>query len=223
MNGVYPLSFSRISTFEQCPLRFDYQYVTASHKDAGSDASRFGNAVHEAFEAYLKTGDSLPDNLLVFMPLLDSLRTREKDRLLVEHEMAVTRDRKPCAWDSPDCWIRGIADFVVLKGTTAVAGDWKTGKPKDNTDQLKLMAALLFEHFPDVLTVNTSYFWLYHRAPPQVITYTRDMLPDLWKFWEAKDTAIVETANIGVFPPRPSGLCPWCPAYNTCAYARRRK
>lgn len=220
---AYPLSFSRISTFFQCPLRFDYQYVTESHKDAGSDASRFGNRVHEAFEAYLKTGDSLPPDLFVFQPVLDALTSQPKEKLLVEHQMAVTREKKPCAWEDPACWIRGIADFVALRGTHAAAGDWKTGKPKDNTEQMQLMAAMVFEHHPEIETVSTTYFWLYHRVPPSRITYTRDMLPDLWRLWETKSAKIDETVEQGVFPPKPSGLCPWCPAYNTCSFAKRRK
>ena len=70
---IYPLSFSRMQTFEQCALRFDYQYVTQSLKDAGSDASRFGNRVHEAFENYLGLGNPLTPETEIFKPILDRL------------------------------------------------------------------------------------------------------------------------------------------------------
>jgi RecB family exonuclease len=223
--SVFPLSFSRMQVFEQCELRFDYQYVTKSHKDAGSDASRFGNRVHDAFEKYCLGVEALPPSLEKFAPLLDKLNAMPGDKYF-EMQMGVTADKTPCGWDDPACWQRGIADFAVVDTVTGTgfAGDWKTGKPKDDTQQLKLMAAFLFEHFPTLYEVRTKYFWLFHpTAPSDTITYTRDMLPDLWAHFEKKSTAIVSAVEHGVFKAKPSGLCPWCPAYETCPSARRRR
>jgi hypothetical protein len=221
--SVYPLSFSRMQVFEQCAYRFEGQYVTREYLDAGSDASKFGNWVHDSFENYLRSGDDLLPELHSFRGLLDQLREMPGDKFY-EHEMAVKQDKKPCKWDAANSWMRGIADFAVVRGDLGFAGDWKTGRPRDDTQQLKLMACLLFEHFPQLQTVTTSYFWLYHptaSAPPNV--YTRDMLPDLWRLFERKARAVNDAVIAGVFKPTPSGLCPWCPRYNTCSYAKRRK
>lgn len=219
--SVYPLSFSRIQTFYQCPQRFDYQYVTKSHKDAGSTASKFGNRVHEAFELYLRDGTPLPEELVIFQPVLDKVASAPGDKYY-ELQMAVKRDRTPCAWDDPECWIRGVADVGVVHGTRGTAADWKTGKPKEDTDQLKLMAALMFALFPELETVDTSYVWLYHKAPPNKITYARSEVDDIWRYWEVRAGGIDAVVEQGVYPAKSSGLCPWCPAYEVCPSARRR-
>lgn len=222
--NVYPLSFSRMQTFEQCALRFDYQYVTRSHKDAGSDASRFGNRVHEAFELYSKgEAAGLPHEMQAFQPILDRLREMPGEHFY-ELEFAVRRDKSVCEWEDPDCYMRGIADVAVVDGKRGFAADWKTGKPKEDTQQLKLMAAFMLNQFPELETVATKYIWLYYpNAPSQKIVYTRDMLPDLWAHFDRKAERVENAAVNGVFKATPSGLCPWCPAYDSCSFARRRR
>lgn len=223
MNTIYPLSFSRIQTFEQCAYRFEGQYITGEFRDAGSDASRYGNRVHEAFEAYCKDDAPLNAETINFQPLLDKLQRAPGDKHYELH-MAVRADRSVCEWDDPDCWIRGIADFAVVNGKRGVAGDWKTGKPKDDTFQLMLMACLMFEHFPELDEVLTKYVWIHHPlAPSPTMTYRRSMLNDYWQVFEKKIEVVERAASTGVFAPKPSGLCPWCPRYETCGYAKRRK
>lgn len=222
-NNIYPLSFSRMQVFEQCAWRFEGQYITGEFKDAGSDASRYGNRVHKAFEDYLKSSTPLPDELEKFAGLLDKFKAMPGWKFFEEH-MAVRADKSLCKWDDADCWLRGIADWVVIKGDRAFAGDWKTGKPRDDTFQLMLMACFIFEHYPQVKTVNTKYVWLFHpKAPSPVMVYQRHMLADYWKVFEGKVQRVEEAVEAGVFPATPSGLCPWCPRYETCNYVRRRR
>ena len=57
---LMPLSYSRLSTFETCPRKFEYLYVLKSVKDEGSTATDYGTRVHEALENYgraLVSGD----------------------------------------------------------------------------------------------------------------------------------------------------------------------
>lgn len=223
LSSVFPLSFSRMSVFEQCALRFDHQYVSCTHKDAGSDASRYGNRIHTAFERYCKFDEPLPAEAAQWQVFLDRLRNMPGQHEY-ELEMAVRADQSECGWDDADCHIRGIADVAVINGTKGFAGDYKTGKPKDDTQQLKLMALMMFLRYSILDSVSTTYFWLlYPKAPTEVIKYTRDMIPDMWAHFQKKVVRIEEAVQLGVFKPTPSGLCPWCPVYDTCAYAKRRK
>lgn len=223
MSGIYPLSFSRSQIFEQCELRFERQYVIADVTDPGSDASRYGNRVHESFEGYLKSDTPLPPEQRVFLPLLDKVKKAPGDKHY-EYHMAVRRDKTPCAWDDPDCWFRGIADFAVVNGILGTVGDWKTGKPKNDSLQLMLMACLMFEHFPELISVSTAYIWLYHpTAAAPAVVHNRWSLADYWAVFEEKAALIDAAVTAGVYRPKPSGLCGWCPAYDTCTHRRNRR
>lgn len=220
--SALPHSYSKIKIWKQCELRYDYQYVAATHKDVGKQGN-YGKDVHEGFEDYCVEGKELSPHLIQFKGILDRLKARSGEKHY-EMEIAVREDKSICGWWDKDCWMRGIVDWAVLNDDRCVAGDWKTGKPSDDVLQMKLMAALLFERFPLVNQVTTSYFWLYHpTAPSTPIVYTRDMLQDLWGHFEVQDTKISFAVSAGVFQPKPSGLCPWCPAYDVCTYAKRRR
>lgn len=210
-----------MQTFDQCEERYDRQFITADVQDAGSEASRAGDRAHKAFEDYGLKGTPLPREYVVFQPILDKVLAQPGQKFF-EIKFAVTADKEPCDWKDPTAWQRGKADLLIVNEKRGKALDWKTGKPKDDTGQLKMMAAFAFEHFPLLETVDAAYIWLYHKVPPQTLTYTRDMLPSLWRPFEEKVRRIEEAVSSGVFKPKPSGLCPWCPAYNTCSYARRR-
>ena len=43
MTQPMPLSFSRLSTFEQCPAQFDYLYVSKRVKSTMNEASEYGD------------------------------------------------------------------------------------------------------------------------------------------------------------------------------------
>lgn len=219
--NIYPLSYSRINTFEQCNYRFEKQYVLQTHRSQDSTESIFGKRVHKHFEDYLKDDAPLPDFLRSFKGLLDRAKAAPGEKFY-EYQLALTGNQQPCDWDHKQCYVRGIADFAAIDGPKGRACDWKTGKPRDNIDQMKMMATLMLLKHPELESVDTTYVWLYHKVPSEVITYTRDMLPDLWAWIKKKVTAIEEALELGVFKAKPSGLCPWCPVYETCAFARRR-
>lgn len=216
-------SFSRLSVFDQCALRYDRQYVTADVKDTGGTASNYGNRVHSDFEHYLRDGAPLPDDVAKFKSVLDKVKAVPGEQHY-ELQMAVRADKTPCDWFARDAWMRGIADLAIINGDTAYAADWKTGKPKDDTQQMQLMAAFIFTLYPQVQTVTAMYVWLFHphvASPPLV--FQREQAPQLWAHFERKVQRVEDAIVQGVFQPKPSGLCPWCPAYDTCNYARRRR
>jgi hypothetical protein len=221
-SSVYPLSFSKMKIGEQCDLRYDYQYHSKTVKDPGSDASRFGDRVHKAFEKYLRDGEELPDNLAKFKTLLDKLGSLPGQKYY-EYQMAVSLEKEPCDWWAKDCSWRAKIDLISIDGDTASVGDWKTGKPSLDTEQMKLTAALVLATFPQINTVKTAYFWLYHQSPPQTMVFTRDMLPILWAHFDKKADRLQHVVDEGVFRAKPSGLCPWCPAYEVCPSAKRRR
>jgi len=227
MSKPMPLSYSRLSTFEQCPAKFDYLYVSKLVSDAGSEASEYGNRVHEVLEKYGRgeldkeaIGLEAKQTLERWGPLVDSINSKKGDKYY-EFNMAVDKGNNPVDWFSPDVYLRSIADVLVVDGAVAYCLDYKTGKVRDNPTQLQLFAAMVFWHFPKVKTVKTSFIWLKFNEVTNS-TYSRDYLKELWSGLEPRFEKVQETIDLGVFQTKPSGLCPWCPARDTCPDARYR-
>lgn len=225
MTKVMPLSFSRLSTFEQCEAQFDYLYVSKRVANQSNDASDYGDRVHKVLEAYgkgLLDVDALSDEgkqtLKRWGPLVDKITARPGDKFF-EHQMAVNKQLQPTGWFDADVWIRSIADVLVVNGDTAYCLDYKTGKVKENPTQLQLFAAMVMWHFPEVQKVKTSFLWLKYDDATNA-TYERRFLDALWRAMEPRFTKVQDIIELGVFKAKPSGLCPWCPAKELCPDAR---
>lgn len=228
MSTVMPLSFSRLSTFEQCEAKFDYLYVSKRVQDQQNEASAYGNRVHQLLEAKGKgeldefnLTEEGRTTLAKWGALVDRIVCREGDKYF-EHQMAVNKALQPVDWFAADVWIRSIADVLVVNGDTAYCLDYKVGKVKDNPTQLQLFAAMTLWHFPQVQKVKTSYVWLAYDQITNA-TYERRFLEALWNAMRPRFERVQETIELGVFKAKPSGLCPWCPAQNICPDARKKK
>ena len=229
-----PLSFSRLSVFEQCQARFDYQYVSKRVQDSANEASEYGDRVHKVLEAYGKalsgnTGAIVMEGVTEegastigqWGPVVERIMARPGDKYF-EHQMAINTDLQPVDWFAKDVWIRSIADVLVVDGDTAYCLDYKTGKVKENPTQLQLFAAMVMWHFPQVNTVKTSYIWLKFNEVTNA-TYERRFLDALWRALRPRFDKVQEVIDLGVFETKPSGLCPWCPAKDICPDARLKR
>jgi CRISPR/Cas system-associated exonuclease Cas4 (RecB family) len=228
---LMPLSFSRLNTFETCPAKFDYLYVTKNVKDQDNEFTIYGTRVHDALERYGRAkvksdaaaqaigalDDATPD-ITKHYPIVDRIASLGGTQLF-EQQMAIDGDKRPCDWFGPSVWIRGIADVLVVNGDRAWCLDWKTGKPKSDPTQLQLFAALVFAHYPAVNEVRTSFIWLNHDDATNA-TYSRAMESNLWLALGPRFERVQHTVDLGVFPARPSGLCRYCPAKHVCSSAR---
>jgi len=225
MSKVMPLSYSRLSTFEQCESKFDYLYVSKRVQDQGSEVSEYGNRVHEVLELYGKgeldqatLSEEGKQTLGKWGKIVDKLLAKEGEKYF-EYQMAVNADLQPVDWFASDVWIRSIADVLVVDGDTAYCLDYKTGKVKDNPTQLQLFAAMVMWHFPQVTTVKTSFIWLKFNEVTNT-KYERRFLESLWNGLRPRFKKVQEVIDLGVFKAKPSGLCPWCPAKDICPDAR---
>lgn len=221
------LSYSRLSTFEQCQAKFDYLYITKSVRDQGSEVSEYGNRVHEVLELYGK-GELDKSTLTLegkqtlerWGPLVDTINARSGEKLY-EFQMAVDKDLQPCGWFDTGTYIRAIADVLVIDGNKAYCLDYKTGKVKDNPTQLQLFASMVFWHYPEVDEVKTSFIWLKFDQVTNT-TFKRKYASALWDGLKPRFEQVQEVIDLGVFETKPSGLCPWCPAQDICPDARLR-
>lgn len=206
---MFTWSFSKLDNFETCAKKYEAYSVSRSVKDDSTENIDWGNEVHDAMAKALK-GTTLPEHMCPYQPWIDRVLNGPGE-LLVECKYALDQNLSPTPYRAPTVWYRGIADVVRLSGPVALAIDWKTGKPKEGSVQLGLMALCIFQHFPNVKVVRTEYVWLQEDpnskdATTQKIWRREDMpafvselLPRVKKLEWAHQTM--------TFPPNPSGLC----------------
>ena len=109
--------------------------------------------------------------------------------------------------------------MLVLHNDTAVVMDWKTGKRRPDFTQLELFALQVFSHFPDIDKVKSSFLWLKDMQMDSK-TYYRDELGSMWGSLLQRISRIEQSLAHDKWPPKPSGLCNYCPAKNICVYAQ---
>jgi len=216
-------SYSSLTAFETCPRRFYLTRVAKTVREPESEHLRWGNEVHKAFEECIK-GEAVshPDWFKRWKGICDVVRRHGAAGAEVHTELslAITEKFKPCDWFADDVWCRGKLDLIVIKGDMAIVFDWKTGKRKNNSDQLALFAALTFIHFPHVKTVLATFVWL-KTGEQDSIVFKREQESDIWARFLPRVERMRKAYENGVWPAVPSGLCAkWCPVpSNVCPHS----
>jgi len=205
-----PWSYSALTAFETCPKRYYITRVAKKIKEPQTDATIWGNKVHNCLESRIKTGTALPEYLTAYEPIVQKIMARDGKRI-VEERMTVDRNFRPTTWDAKNAWCRGIVDVGVVGTTKATLLDWKTGKRKTDSDQLKLFAAFAFAHYPWVELVNTGFLWLKENKLDKEV-FTRDQVGDIWWEFIQRVNRMESAYTEDKWPAKPSGLCrAWCP------------
>jgi len=212
-------SYSAMNTFETCPRQYQAKYVTKEVPYVQNAPAKWGDDVHKALENNIKSNTPLPGNMVMYQRFLDAIKVRSsqiRGTLIAEQPVALTKDLKQVSWftkktaENP-VWFRLKVDVSIVAGDYAELFDWKTGKMKDDPDQLHLYAMVAFIIYPDVKEVKVGYVWLKEGKITAPVAYTRDQLPQMLDYWNAKYEILEEAWIRDDFPPRPSGLCHgWC-------------
>lgn len=223
MQTIIRHSYSALTNFETCPRKYKGRYLDNIPEDYGQ-AAKDGNRAHEAIEQLFKSNIPLPAEFSPYRGITDKYKklAANSERCLPEFKMAVDYNKQPCAWDRETCWIRGIADLVLIRGTTAVVLDWKTGKPKEMRDQIMLMGLLLMEHMPSINTIYGYLIFLRYNHSSKLVMF-RPSKDGLWDKWEQRYNKLAEAYQHNNFPPKPNGLCNgWC-AVTSCEHWREKR
>lgn len=225
LTEVRAWSHSAMNTFRNCPKQYYHLKVARDVEESTNEAAVWGNDVHEAIEQRLKLGPIdgiLADKFFTYESYCQAIE-RCKGTMLVEQQMAITEDLKPCNWYDSKAWVRCIIDVMHIDGPMARLMDHKTGKRKPDSKQLKLSALIVFHTYPAVMTIKTGFFWL-QVAAKDVETYTRDQIPELWQAFGDDLSAYREAFASNTWQPRESGLCKgWCPVKSCMFWAPKRE
>lgn len=213
-------SFSRYSTYKQCPLKLKLSAIDRIREPSNPAMAR-GDAIHKLAEAYIKgEGRTLPTELHLFKDEFKQLRAKYKKTggMVVEDNWSFTKDWHETQWDDwVNCWLRIKLDCAHHEDDeTLVITDWKTGKfrPEMNAEYVEqlelyaLAALLLHEHIQQVkprlvyLDLGLTY-----PTTDQPLVFTRADIPKLKQLWAKRTKAML---NDKQFAPRPNDKCRWC-------------
>lgn len=215
-------SHSALKDFEGCAKRYHAVKVLKRFPFTDTKHTIYGKDVHKAIEDYGKHGTPMPEQFAFVLPVVDVLLAKP-GRKLFEHEMALTKDLRPCDFKSDDRWVRGIADLLIVDddNLTARVIDWKTGNDKyPDRDQLVLMSLMVFMHFPHIRSVASALVFL---VKGSMVKHKMSYEGAEAAWWDYRErVAKLEAAHeFDVWNPSQSPLCGWCPVKD-CTFNTKR-
>jgi hypothetical protein len=208
-------SFSRMNDFDGdggCPARYAGTsfYCTVPYHE--SPEARWGNRVHKAAEYMLKNKPVEDEEALKPVEEYCTVMIRSGNVIEAETQLALSRNLTPVSWFSSAAWLRIQIDVIMTKlnGVCSLY-DWKTGRSlKTIDDQLRLAAAALALVRPKYQRYEGRYIWTQHKKVVPIAPIDKSDCRGIWEEMTARAHRMEEAWRTENFPPRPSGLCPWC-------------
>lgn len=215
-------SHSSLKDYEQCPRRYYEAKVLKKYPFTDTQATIYGKELHEAAEFYIKDGTPLPPQFEFVKDTLDALNAKP-GRKLCEYKMGLTSDLRPCDFFDKDVWVRGIADLLIINddNLTARVVDYKTGNNKyPDREQLKLMALMVFAHFPHIRRVEGALLFVVKEDIAKA-SFMVGEAEEYWWDYRERVARIEQAHETGVWNPKPTPLCGWCPCKD-CEFNKKR-
>lgn len=214
-------SFSALNDFDTCPRQYAAKRFFCTVKDDTNEANVWGTRAHTACELRLRDGVPLAEEFAEYEPYCAAI-LRAPGFLYTEQQVAFDRNFRVVEWFSPQAWGRAILDVLLVNDDTVWIWDWKSGKIRPNSTQLKLFAAVASLVHPDVERFVTRYVWLKHHSVTGE-DFTAADLPGIWAQFQEKIRLVELAWRFQNFPCNPSGLFRgWCPV-TECEHWRPKR
>lgn len=215
-NGIVPVNhkpkplvftYTNLHTYDDvCPHQMFRRYIKKDIPYVETEAMRWGNQVHSAFELRISGGKPLPENMQQWECFAKPFEGRDAK---TEMKVAITAKAQPCDYFADNVHLRGKIDIAVINGNTAFIDDLKTGSSKyEDPFELAVHAMMLKCKMPTLTTIKGAYTWL--REDRQGETHDLSNFRQTWdKVNEIAGRIEVDQAA-GEFAKKQSGLCGWC-------------
>lgn len=230
------LSWSRLSDYNQCPLKFKLKYLdkNAKFKEDESQSPHLvrGSNVHKKLEDYVvqKTSNgelpvkvtSLPE-VEATKPFVDRFLDNYTT-VIPETQIAIDKNWQRVEWFSKDAYYRVIMDLIALRETDWAIIDYKTGKIRDydggpsGKGQLHLSGGVALHLWPSIPKGKSIYAYVDHKH-----TFSKDFSQDdkeeLRKHFDQEHEKVNSDET---WKPKVNEFCKWCPATrDMCPYSRK--
>lgn len=207
MNFIF--TFTNLNCFEDvCPYQAYRVYVARNIPYVETPERKRGNDMHTAFEHRIGAGKPLPADYRDHEPLAQAF---DGYGAKVELKLGVTAKGTVCDfWDKYSVKWRGKLDCVVIRDTTALLTDWKSGKVYERPFELEMGAAMLHIHYPQLTKIVGQYAWLRENRMGQQhdLSDTRGTWTRILDISQRFEKAIQQGEP--AFPKQRGPLCGWC-------------
>lgn len=227
---LMPWSYSKLDLWAQCPLKARLQYIDKIPQPA-SEALIAGNAIHKAFEKYVKKESSLDQVHKVFDHFRKVFAT-DAEKEVKKIRGAYPRHVENCVenkwgfsisdvgelsrcrtWFEKEVWLRAVADVVLHTKSEVTIYDYKTGKvyPHHETQGM-LYAWAVLSAYPEMKKCKVKFLYVETGEVAE------------WKYSRAVCTAAsklftrrVDAMNADTtYKPTPNRFCNWCGYQKYC-------
>ena len=219
---IKSVSFSGMTTFEQCPYQIYLDKVAKVGRAKHKAADR-GSNIHDMLEKYvLGEIDTLKLSMMKSGDFHEPLLTSFREKYLTGHiepelKLAFTREMEVTGWDSPNMWLRGAIDVVEWgdQSPTAILYDYKSGSNSSaakHRSQLMLYAMMIFIAYPEVAAIRVAAIYVDHKLDNFYTDYTQK---DVAQFWPRYQQRLQRVTDCTKFSPNPNGF--------TCRFCQHKK
>ena len=207
-------SYSRLSTFEECPARYKYQNIDRIPTPQHPAATR-GTKIHDIAERYINgviEDDDCPSVLRDFEEAFFDLREGHKaGTVVVEEDWAFDKDWMPAGWVADNTWGRYKLDACVTNGDRLTVIDFKTGRyagnEKTHEAQCALYAVAASHKFPKAKHIKAERWYLDHNRIARH-EYTQEQIAERKEEFTERALKLTTATE---FPATPSeNSCRWC-------------
>lgn len=198
-------SYSAWKQYSECPAQYRFQRIERRPRPSSPAADR-GIMIHQKAEGVLRGEISgVPRELSRFRKQLLAMK-----RLRAEPEVTLYVDHNWKPVDSFEkCW--GIMKLDVLlvekKIRLGTVVDFKSGRPRDYTSQLRCYSAGVFAHY-DVETVRGEIYYTDTGVIPDPQYMTRSEGRRMQNLWTKRADEMLTDTKLR---PSPGRHCKWCP------------
>ena len=226
-NNPIALSWSRLSSYLECPYKFKSQYVDKDYPD-DSNNPHFarGSRIHKQMEDYtlfkkqsgdvIESAPAMSGEAKAGIPMVDKIFS-QYDVVVPERQLATDQGWVKCDWFAKPTVVkyRCIIDLMALRDDEVLSIDFKTGKvrPYDATHgQLHLSSAMILSVLPNVKQITNSYVFLDHKQSLSITLKREDLQAELDYFNTMHDTVNSDKC----FDPTKHKYCSFCLIKNKC-------
>ena len=210
-----PWSWSRLSTYDECPKEYWYHYVEGmpGFRPPSTSADR-GKALHSQGENYLLGKIKIyPPEFQKVSTHLMNLKAREA---MPEMKMAANDKWEAIDYEDKSAYFRGIIDVHYVDETEGPEGylktvhieDFKTGQVYDShPKQMEAYVSLCASEYPEANRFITRLIYIdLGVITPQKVTERERIKPIRLLL----DGRIKNAEEDTIFPTRAGSHCKWC-------------
>lgn len=232
-----PYSYSKISTFKSCPLKFKFQYIDKISVKMDTEALIKGRTIHYLIEnSHLhesEYAEEMKQNIKDYPDALLIKKNFEQSRLGIKYLQNIDKpaineykiglsNLLEASEYSKDSLFNGIIDYICVKSGVLYICDFKSGKYREpkyqDYNQLLFYSIYFFQKYK-IQKIIISFIYVEHDLENEIelnIEYLDNYKKELL-------SSIIEIENCSDFKPKTTRLCDYCSFQEICVVNLSRK